>query len=310
MTAAIDCALEAGLYRFGQEVLKILPDMFERGITFPVTEDDERRFLETLNLKAIREFTYSVHDFAAEHRGKARRKNLKLALSMSGHDLNNLVGIFGTICSAYSNRKVVNLPEHFFRNYTNYRTLVLTMADLGLGGAPAYVTEIPVSQLEYLLYQGRINLKVTTTIPESRTITSREYVSLYQLVQNVPPVPERKVSVEIEVYRNKGGSLLVVRDNGPGILDQEDKPISAERLPEIFGEYSTKKAGGGWGLQLVKALVELPTLCRRGTEKGYVSVSTKSEGGPASFYSTSDGISRTLERELTPGTEFKLHFNR
>ena len=57
MIAATDCALEAGLYVFGRKALEILPDMFRFGITFPVTEDDEKTFLDTLNLKAIERFS-------------------------------------------------------------------------------------------------------------------------------------------------------------------------------------------------------------------------------------------------------------
>ncbi|HLD72348.1 MAG TPA: ATP-binding protein [Candidatus Nanoarchaeia archaeon] len=312
MIAATDCALEAGLYVFGRKALEILPDMFRFGITFPVTEDDEKTFLDTLNLKAIERFSRSVQEFAAEHKEKARRKNLKLALRISDHDLNNLAGIFEGIGDLYYKDGVARMPEPFFRNYTNYRALVLAMADLGLGGAPAYVTRIPISQLSDLLYQEMtepVIPTVTNSTPEYKTINSREYISLYQLLKNVPePAGGRKVSVDIEISRGTEERLLVVRDNGPGIMDREGNPISAERLPEIFGEYSSRE-GGGLGLQLVKALVELSSSEGRRAEKGYVNVSTRSEKGSALFYSTSEAVPGTLERELArSGTEFRLYF--
>jgi len=186
------------------------------------------------------------------------------------------------------------------------------MADLGLGGAPAYVTRIPISQLSDLLYQEMtepVIPTVTNSTPEYKTINSREYISLYQLLKNVPePAGGRKVSVDIEISRGTEERLLVVRDNGPGIMDREGNPISAERLPEIFGEYSSRE-GGGLGLQLVKALVELSSSEGRRAEKGYVNVSTRSEKGSALFYSTSEAVPGTLERELArSGTEFRLYF--
>lgn len=334
-----DLSIEMELSQLGRKALDLFPDMFESGINFPVNEDYEKMFLDALDQKAIIQFANSVRDFAVEHRGgESRKRDMNLALRISDHDLNNLAESFFGICSLYSGGGVVKLPENFFMAYTNYRTLVLTLVDLGLRGAPEFVKKLPTSQIGYLLQRDNLDLRVTDlrvtqaayepgtgskmnalcgemNIPRSDmavsggSITVREYVSLYQLVKNVPlPAKSQNVSVEIEISGNNEWDLLVVRDNGPGILDRRGNPISAKRLPEIFGEYSSRE-GGGLGLQLVKALVELPSTNGNGAEKGYVSVSTKSERGEhLLFYCTSDEVSRTLERELASGTEFRLYF--
>lgn len=313
MTTTEDQAIEGMLYLYGRRALGLFPDMFERGFSFPATDADKETFLKSLDSKAIEQFSVSLNEYTNEQKGKAERKELNLALRIIGHDLVNIGSNIIAELSFYQTfNRLLNPkelpPQYFFQNYTNYRTLVLTMADLGLDGALDFVTKLPVSQLEYLLSLDGENLPtVTCTSLDLKTINSREYVCLYQLVKNVPVSIGERRWVDINIYDLGEKHLLVVRDNGSGILDKDGNPISAERLPEIFGDYSSRK-GGGLGLQLVKALVELPPPNGKRTEKGYVSVSTKSEKGAPLFYSTSDRISRTLESNFAPGTEFTLYF--
>lgn len=309
MSATENDVIEGMLYILGRRALKILPDMFKRGITFPADEADERRFMETLDLKAIKQFADFVQEYTAEQRGEAEKKELKLALRIPGHDLNGLSSNVISLSQLYKDSGKLIHPQEYFRDYTCYRTLVLTMADLGVGGEPDFMTKLPIPQLENLLSQGRINPKVANTTPELKMINSREFVSLYQLVKNVPQPRRREDnSVKIKITIKREESLLVVRDNGPGILDREGNPISAERLPDLFGDYSTKDRGG-LGLQLVKALVELPPPNgKRKSEPGYISVSTKYKRGPSLFYSTGKGNPGPLEKDLVQGTEFTLCF--
>lgn len=309
-----DTKIEGVLYLLGKRVLTYFPDMFKRGFYFPVTETEQQAFMDSLNFPNIERLVENLGSYAAEHKNKAHRKNLNLALRIPDHDLNNVANTFLSMYDLYRETGKLMHPEAFFREYQVYRIFTLTLADLGLGGMPEFVAEIPGSQLKYLLKQPGKKMEVRSSGTSPERINSREFAALYQLVKNVPVAEdagEKSLLVPIEVSIGDTGEYrqFKVRDYGPGLLDRHGVPLSAEDFPKIFDEFSTRKKGG-LGLQLVKALVELPALRYKKTERGYVSVLTKTERGPAWSYNTLEQKVKSVEEEVKTGTEFTLYFPR
>jgi len=68
-------------------------------------------------------------------------------------------------------------------------------------------------------------------------------------LDSVGGLPEHRRRVEVSIDNTEGGVRFVVRDRGRG--------IAPEHLPRLFDSFfSTKSAGMGLGLSIVRTLVE------------------------------------------------------
>ena len=178
---------------------------------------------------------------------------------------------------------------------TNLKMLAATMAYLASDVETKFLLEIPVSAIVCLLRDGFYNRKsvsVSGNAPFAR-IRSAEYVVLYQLAKNA------SAGIVVNLAETGSCRMLSVSDQGNGILDEQGNPLPEERLPELFGGFTTKGESHGFGLHAVKALADLMG--------GYVAVATRTEGNVPLSYSTRAGESSPLPAQFPHGTTFGLY---
>ncbi len=183
----------------------------------------------------------------------------------------------------------------FMRKLTSFRLFGLTMGYLASDHHPNYLSFLPPQQLEPLLTSASLKSRKIQT-PISHTISNVEYVALHQIVKNAP--------AHWELYaRNEGTSTrYLIEDLGGGIRHKEKTPLTADELPEIFNEFSTK--GSGHGLQIARHLIhslgghiEVVTT----TEKGTLRYSTQQEKAESS---APFGVQGTLFSVYVPHSYF------
>ncbi|MFC1690609.1 ATP-binding protein [Nanoarchaeota archaeon] len=271
---------------FGQAALQ-LPDIYEKGWTFPLAEDNLEEAAEILvdfaKSDVVDELPPLVHrisrtfeDLKESYTG---RDNVYFASGMFGHELGNILGII--VPSAYNiikgGKPFLDEPgriDKFLASLTTDRVISLGICYLASSGDEQFLAKVPLTQLQYvfMLYafepSGRKTAKVFPT--PSEDIFSPEYLALYHIARNAP------TDYDIRAEEDGDNLKISLQDYGKGILDKNEKPLPPERFHEIFGEFST--TGGGLGLQIAKALIDL-----RG---GYIEVITKTKDNPAFAYRT------------------------
>lgn len=116
--------------------------------------------------------------------------------------------------------------------------------------------------------------KITAHVPDETTIVSADRDRVLQVLGNLignALKHARGAPIEISVARVDREAVIAVRDQGPGIADNE--------LPHVFDRYwhgRTKKGGAGLGLAIAKGIVE--------AHGGKVAVASKQgEGSEFSF---------------------------
>lgn len=174
-----------------------------------------------------------------------------------------------------------------------FRLIGITGAYIASGGNARFEETIPTSQLELLLSDVS---KYRISIDSSEGIVKTpEYVALHQIVKNAR-------GNFVVVYREgERWAKLSCQDQGPGICYENGTPLPPEKLPMVFGNFSTRK-NGGLGLQFTKRLIEL--------RKGDIEIISSPVYGHASEYSTLTRMSRIIQEPGFNGTRFTLYFPR
>jgi hypothetical protein len=172
-------------------------------------------------------------------------------------------------------------------------TVTSAMAYIGTDGQWPVPTIHPATagyMIRENLSGSRRDHVTINTIEDS--LAADEYLCLQQLAKN------SRGQAEVTVRASKEDVVLIVGDNGTGILDKDGAPMPREKIPDIFGEYST--TGGGLGLQIVKRIADL--------RKGYVTVDTQA-GEQASYYDTREKHAIPVPSGR-PGTVFAVYLPR
>ncbi|MFC1690610.1 ATP-binding protein [Nanoarchaeota archaeon] len=281
-------------------VAKKLPNPFEKGQTFPLNDKDLQEVVENIDetsaalsemIKISRYIGTAKHEYSEPDQ-------IKLCSRIFGHDLNNALNspvcAYNTILLKDKEYKEISGEINtYLRNLLELRIMGLSTAYIASEGNEEFLMQIPNDQIEYAIpsdkKQSDYRLKELKTVEGH--ILNPECQALYQLVKNA------KGDYTIDIQEDKDNTIITYQDNGPGILDEEGNPLQADRLHEIFGSFST--TGGGLGLQIAKALIEL-----RG---GWIDVMTKTKGNSPIHYNTETGVDSTYGGDLKKGTMFVMH---
>ncbi|HLC70424.1 MAG TPA: hypothetical protein VJI32_00320 [Candidatus Nanoarchaeia archaeon] len=180
----------------------------------------------------------------------------------------------------------------FMRKLTTIRLFGLTMGYLASDHQPGYLSFFPPSQLDYLLTSSSQQSREIHT-PISTTISNVEYVALHQIIKNAP--------ARWELYANneKQCTKYRIQDFGAGICHKDKTPLTADELPEIFNEFSTKDSGHG--LQIARHLIH--------SLGGHIDVVTTTEKATLR-YSTRYEKAESSKPTGTHGTLFSVYVPR
>lgn len=223
--------------------------------------------------------------------------DLSLALRVVNHDLIGITNILRLINDDFS--KSINTPtfikkltekriNKFYKFLLNYQSFGNTIAILG-NSSDNYDQKISIPDIAMLLTETEKRMQVKNEL--SGTIQDGEYVILYQFVKNAPK------GIKVIMRGNVDYKNLTVSDTGRGLYDKEGLPLPKDKIPEIFGDFSTKK--GGLGLRLAKRLSEL--------YGDYIEVKTTTARNPTLMYNTRDKIVYEATPHMRIGSEFSLH---
>lgn len=257
-------------------------DIYARYWKLPLTPDQAADTVAYMHRVAAHR-TFEIVDTKAQKIKKINGVQPSLAARLYDHDLIGEITYcqgMASIIRREPRYEIVDVEAtRFMRKLTTIRLFGLTMGYLASGHHPDYLSFFPPSQLEHLL---------TSASPKSREIhtavshhlSNVEYVALHQIIKNAP--------ARWELYAKNDGlsTHYLIQDSGSGIRHKDQTPLTADELPEIFNEFSTKD--GGHGLQIARHLIhslgghiEVITT----TEKGTLRYSTQDEkaGSSASF---------------------------
>lgn len=298
----------------GRRALEDIPDIFARGWYLPLQDaeniDEVRDAIKAvLSEERVKELQKRVNEIYGEkcHVQPAHRGTL-LASRIPGHDLSNLWAPFGTQTGALSDQRYWNslTPERKLESagftlkvLVPYRAFCLAMAYLASDGDERFVWKIPVQQLPYCTPAKHAGIEWgegnSPLFEISSMIGSPEYVALCQILKNAPT--RVRASRRLSGY----GGVLRAKDFGEGIRDAEGRPLPPERLGEIFGDFTTKRDGGGLGLQVAKELVHL--------RKGFIAMATTTRGEQGYHtcgYNTDSNHGEAFPPEDKTGTTFLI----
>jgi len=295
----------------GERALCDLPDIFARGWYLPITDPDQiDKIRGAFSEEKCKELQRGVIYNQIEKRREERKEELQsthrrttLASRIPGHDLSNLWAPFGAQVGAVhhlrywesrSPEEKLENAEFLLKVLVPYRAFCLAMAYLASDGDERFVWKIPMRQLPYCTPSKREGIDWNGE--GNYRVGSPEYVALCQILKNAP------TGVTVEYGDTGAYDLIAVEDSGEGIRDQEGRPLPPERLGEIFDDFTTKKDGGGLGLQVAKELVHL--------RKGDITVvtTTRGEGGNQTYaYNTGDRIGTVFPPQEQTGTRFLIN---
>ncbi len=287
-----------GMFLEYGEAVSALPDPFGHGWKTPV-ESVPADLLDNINAligsSRLNEQTGQARTMISQ---SSRNEQLDsvLARRMFNHDAWSLLSILTQASSLFkSDPEARNDPKKvdvFLRGLAKYRLLGTAMTYLASSGDGRFLSFISPDQIQPLLERPRKHVELGQ-MTECKPVRNSEYVCLWQMVKNAPAE-----NVRIGLSEENGYRRLTVEDDGSGILDTNGRPLAKERLPEIFGGFST--SGGGLGLQVARRLTEL--------DSGYIDVVTRTEGSPAIGYSTRNGSVYVPDANVGRGTRFSLQF--
>ena len=114
---------------------------------------------------------------------------------------------------------------------------------------------------------------------------------LYNLLSNAVKFTGTGGQIEIYVYKREDVAEFIVRDNGIGIAEQDQKKVFVE-FEQVDSSYTREYEGTGLGLPLVKKMVEM--------HGGYVYLkSALGEGTEVNFFdSAAAGNEETVKGEV------------
>lgn len=301
--------------QFGQAILEI-GSIFGGKISFPldvVSAGSVAEGLDSiLNSQVIEEIKDISKQIETLNNGNQSRDNLSLAARCFHHDSNNL---YSHIYFSYHNVRMKlrtlegnphmlekpSFVNGLYSDIEHFRLLALSIAYLASGGTDArFLAHVDSSQLEYLLGRKRDSefSLIRRGIRQSGLIPSTVYFAVHQLAKN------SKSDYKTDYKESTGHGVLSIQDEGPGLLDRETKGhLPADRIHEIFLEYTTKSKNGGLGLQVAKRLMEL--------SHGWIGVISRAGDGNVYSYSTSTGKLECLgPMPGYKGAGFRLYFPR
>lgn len=211
-----------------------------------------------------------------------------LAGRMIRHDLANYMTPLGMASMLAEMSPGV---EHSVRSaLVNSRIVAASMGLLHLGNEAGGFLRLPVNEEDGLCALQSQKVQELRLQP---TTTDTLFIA-QQWIKNAAYAGGSDIRVCLEAGEDH--ECLTVADNARGIVDAQGNPVSPQELHTIFGDFSTKK-GGGLGLQLVKALVEM-----RG---GVLSVASKTATHPVQAFSQNPDILPVPER-TEKGTTFQV----
>jgi len=301
-----DLLREAITRDLGCAVLR-LPDVLSANLSFPLNSVSELTLSEIEAASTVVTEVLRAKDKVSARQCKySGMDDVMRAAEIWNHDVTNGCASSMVQFREWNQDLNVDNVNNFFLAATNVKLFGSSMAYLASGGKEKFSLPVPLDRMQYLLpgavgsYELR---KMTLEEIEQGTIRSPEYVSLCQLAKNAGrnALVNKTAGFFVSSRREQDYVVLSVRDQGTGILDGEGNPLAIEKLPGIFGSYSTKK-NGGLGLQIVLNSIQL-----RG---GHIKVVTTTDTGPTLCYDTREHhASKGLERRER-GTEFSLYIPR
>jgi|APSaa5957512622_1039677.scaffolds.fasta_scaffold00920_17 light-regulated signal transduction histidine kinase (bacteriophytochrome) len=289
--------------KLGNKTLKGLPDIFSNGWSLPLKSSLKDQVRSGISLQKFSEINKLFIQIQRKNKEHINNYSTSLAAKIPNHDLKNflyglninvdfLINRVGKSEYATRNFKEGTLVEEILDDIMPYRSFCLSMTYLASNGNMKFTSSIPVKQIKHFLKtSSNYKMDFKTGKNDSNSILTPEYIALLQIVKNAPTLPTVCYGVKEDL------TFIQVEDSGPGFRDKDGNFLPPERLPEIFGNFSTRKKGG-LGLQVAKELVHL-----RG---GYLTVETKTEGELTISYNTKTNkvIEGLPKRE---GTKFEIY---
>ncbi len=229
------------------------------------------------------------------------RFGINLATNM-GHDLTNIIASgkwdLDTIQRSQNMGfvKMDSQKGHFFTDAVNglrnnlyfLQEMVDIYRSFGYTQRPRYekadLSDLVQDVAELFRLSTSQNLALHVSTSESIEVLAEPRLlrmALFNLLANASQAiqksddPIRDGKIEVELNENHNRINLSIRDNGPGIRDDEGNLLPETEVNRIFHSgYSTKKgtSGGGLGLSWVKSIVE-------DFHEGSIRAFNRSEGG-------------------------------
>lgn len=262
-------------------------------------------------MNVISNGVYGNHEFKKNREQKANNRSLRQDYFALGEDSIQsffdhlaLFRIFGLsmayLASGGENEKfLVNIPYHDVKLLLDrFKPQTVCHDDKRkvMMNFPGY------DGVEYRPLQRQVegcNTKeLSFSLPRNGYIMNPEFIALWEIVKNAVDF-ETSPRIEIKDHKIQWNTVnyFKVIDNGSGILDETGNPLDYKRLPEIFGDFSTKN--GGLGLQLAQRLINL--------RKGKISVETSWNGIDSFSYSPNlhgGGVYHRSDEDSRRGTSF------
>lgn len=229
--------------------------------------------------------------------------NSYLALTVPGHDLPNFAcSLAGRSMSAQDKMekgKQVELKheiqDHHYLMYENLR-LGLHFIPYVATGYKKFLTNVEITDLPDLLRNITHKRTYSFNFDAFERVDSDIYFGIVQLAKNAKKSLARARheynddvrTIDVRFTHRIPYNIFVVEENGDG--------IPKDKLPELFGSYTT--GGTGIGLQLVKRVADL--------REGHVKAVSTFNGYQTYSYDTKSNRTEKIDQKLR-GTAFKIY---
>jgi signal transduction histidine kinase len=272
------------------KVVTYLPDVYGEEWKIPCEELREK--IDLKEVQAINNMTKEIDEQGRTYQGS---DDTKLAAQIPGHDLLNVSCILRGQIELFEDLPTPEDADNILRLATEYKAHCLAMVYLASNNNqdqpikdPYYVS---VEHLPEILGKRFARYCVNTKqIPP--TITMADLACLLQFIKNAGKYGTIIRGKDTGIYN----SIEVISDSP--LVDENGNPLPKERIPELFGSFSTK-GRIGVGLQIAKRLMEL--------QEGFIGVETQGEDNIRYEYNTqSNRVSIVPSREK--GTVFRIMY--
>jgi len=137
------------------------------------------------------------------------------------------------------------------------------------------------------------SLTIQRLHPECDTdyLSPEIYLAAWEIIKNA----SRYAVSSINLIGN--GDKVEITDDGPGVCDNEGRPISLEGIPLIFKGNTTKRLGGGFGLRAASRIMDIAD--------GSITVRT-CVGENTIMYNTRRAAAEMLPQRMR-GTSFEIY---
>ena len=167
------------------------------------------------------------------------------------------------------NQKQKKYVANIFSSSTHLLQLINDILDISkiasgkmtLNYSEFYLKEIVLQTVENVKsYVTSKQLKVTLTFEPDDFMIEADAATLkqilYKLLSNAVKFTGTGGQIEIYVYKREDVAEFIVRDNGIGIAEQDQKKVFVE-FEQVDSSYTREYEGTGLGLPLVKKMVEM-----------------------------------------------------